>query len=58
MDYIVTASQGGNSVLYVVTATDIKNALDVAKDEANRIFSWKLGDETPKVKVKPAPEEK
>lgn len=58
MDYIVTASQYGNSVQFGVSAMDIKEALEKAKVAAATVFSWKSGDETPKVKVKPAPEEK
>lgn len=58
MEYIVSASQNGNSVQFSVTASDIKEGLEQAKMAALKVFSWQAGDETPKVKVKPAPEDK
>lgn len=58
MDFIVTASQSGNSVQFAITASTTKEALEIAKVEAKKIFSWQSEDETPKVKVKPAKEDK
>jgi hypothetical protein len=56
MDFKVTAKQHGNSVEFIVNATDIKVALAQAKREAGSIFDYKVGDEMPTVSVKPVKE--
>jgi hypothetical protein len=58
MDFIVNATQAGNGVQFALSANSTKEALELAKVEAKKIFSWQSEDETPKVKVKPAPEPK
>jgi hypothetical protein len=58
MDFIISATQSGNGVQFEITASSTKEALEIAKVEAKKIFGWNPEDETPKVKVKPAKEDK
>jgi hypothetical protein len=55
LEYDVTAKQMGNQVKYTVEVpSGIKEALQEAKKEANRIFDYHTGDEPPTVTVKEA----
>jgi hypothetical protein len=52
MTYTVTAKQYGNSIQFEVFASDIKEALRMAKIQANINFDVTAGQEIPTVSVK------
>jgi hypothetical protein len=55
IEYDVTAKQLGNQIKFTVEVPgDIKEALEAAKKEANRVFDYHMGDEVPTVTVKEA----
>ncbi len=59
MIYKVTAKRYGDSVEFAVEAIAPADAYQRAKEEANKIFSYKTGDtNAPTVSVKPVPEDK
>ncbi len=57
IDFKVTAKRFGDQVKFEVTAQSTKEALQMAKKEANDIFDFHAGDAgAPTVSVEPLPE--
>ncbi len=58
MNFKVIAKRYGDSVVFVVVADDIKEALHSARTDAYHVFDYKAGDQgAPTVAVSPIAEE-